>query len=343
MVVSFSLQKKMPKRRRQGFPHPSRGIFVPPETEITDSTGPTGICRNNPYLNFNQVWTHPSARTTGESSSSRVIRQQRFHSVMVELEHAHIHYNRLVSIEQNDYLLQSIFKRYILVLDLALTEGHLTQVEHLLETISKSVPVLQQNTFYYLYGSQMAKDLEENKNQKPPDEENPDMVMTRYALSRISLNLPRVDCADMCIETVLVKLLLELIELVFSPYGSYEFRNALCTVPFTVRQAVTLLKELRNSKDIFCYIKWINNSAVQRDFRSIMKNLGLMDKHGCKADICQVASSSSSSSSKLNTFSAAKSRNSRITGPIRRRVVRTPSPRPETASQSTSPVRPNSS
>lgn len=250
-----------------------------------ESTGPAGICRDNPYLNFNQVWTHPAARSTGESVASRVVRQERFHRIMNELEHAHIQYNRLLSIEQNDYLIHSIFKRYILVLDLALVEGHLTQVEHLLDTIAKSIPVLQQNTFYFIYGPKL---IAKEENQSKTDElgeEHPDLMLINYALSRISGSQPRQETANMSIETVLVKLCLELIELTYSKYGSYEFRSALNTLPFTAKQAIKLLKDLRASKDSFCYIKWVNNSAVQRDYRSIMKSLGLSDRFGCKADI----------------------------------------------------------
>jgi len=137
-----------------------------------------------------------------------------------------------------------------------------------------------------MYGTKVAKDEETDNDGRPfeTNEEKPDLILARYALSRISGNIPRQDSSKMSLETVLVKLCLELIELVFSPFGSLEYRNALHTLPYTVRQAITLLKEMKTGNDNYAYIKWINNSAVQRDFRSILKNFGLLDRYGSKAE-----------------------------------------------------------
>lgn len=238
------------------------------------------------YLNFTQVWIHPSGRTSSTTVQSRQIRQERFTRLMNDLEHAHIHYNRLKPQNQTEYLISFIFKRYLLVLDLALTEGHLSQVEHLLDTIAKSVPVLQQNTFYQLYNNPWdSKVVDFNiPTAIPTDEEEPNLTLLKYALNRISGNMPLEEESTMSIETVMVKVCLEMVALFMTKYNSLEFRNALIVLPVTLRQALTLIREIRSGKESLPYIQWINNSAVQRDFRSILQNLGMQDKYGSKIE-----------------------------------------------------------
>jgi len=126
-------QRKLPKRRKQGFPHPSRGIFVPPEWEIVDASGPsTPSCSKNPYLCFNQVWIHPIARNSGDGNTALVIRRERFHRLMTDLETSHHLYNRLTQEDQDIYLIHSIFKRYICALDLALTDGWISKAKQIM-------------------------------------------------------------------------------------------------------------------------------------------------------------------------------------------------------------------
>lgn len=94
--------------------------------------------------------------------------------------------------------------------------------------------------------------------------------------------------------------------MVFAPFASLTYRNALNTLPYTVRQAIILLRELKEKTDSFAYIKWINNSAVQRDFRSILKNVGLLDRFGCKAEIpegdCCTSGGFGSKQKKISVF-----------------------------------------
>ncbi|CAL8072900.1 unnamed protein product [Orchesella dallaii] len=285
-----SKKRKLPKRRKQGFPHPSRGIFVPPEWEIVDTAGPgTASCRRNQYLCFSQVWTHPAVRSIGDGNTALVIRKERFHRLMTDLETSHHLYNRLSQEDQDIYLIHSIFKRYVCALDLSLTDANLSQIEHLLETIGNSSRVLQRCLHSQMF-SQDSPPLPEPTviPISQAQSENPDLALLEYALMRITENRKSHVMDGMCIETVLVKLCLEMVGLVFAPNTTRLFKVVLACIPHSAQHALHLLRAMLNNRQTLCYIKWINNSPVQRDFRSIMKNFQLLDRYGCKAEVPEI-------------------------------------------------------
>ncbi|ODN05507.1 hypothetical protein Ocin01_01183 [Orchesella cincta] len=288
-----SKRRKLPKRRKQGFPHPSRGIFVPPEWEIVDTVGPaTASCRKNPYLSFNQVWTHPAVRQTGDGNTALVIRKERFHRLMTDLETSHHLYNRLTQDDQDIYLIHCIFKRYICALDLALTDANLSQTEHLLETIGNSAKVLQRCMHNEIFILESNPTSEAVAAAAPTivraQSDNPDLALLEYALMRVTDGRKCYFTDGMCIETILMKLCLEMVGLVFAPKDTHLFKIVLASIPYTASQASTVLRSMMNNRQTLCYIKWINNSPVQRDFRSIMKNFLLLDRYGCKAEVPEV-------------------------------------------------------
>jgi len=124
--------------------------------------------------------------------------------------------------------------------------------------------------------------------QLQPLSENRDLALLEYALMRVSNGRRCHETDGMCIETVLVKLCLEMTGLVFAQNTTRTFRISLATIPYTAQQALNLLRTMLNNKQTLYYIKWINNSPVQRDFRSIIKNFMLLDRYGCKAEVPEV-------------------------------------------------------
>jgi len=85
----------------------------------------------------------------------------------------------------------------------------------------------------------------------------------------------------MNMETLFMKLQLEMITLTIAPVQSVIFRAVLEIVSSTAYAAYQALC----GSGLDLWIKWVNNSKLRNDYIGILRKLGMADKIGCKGTL----------------------------------------------------------
>jgi len=289
------------KRALQPFGDRKYGYFIPPAAELIRCPSPIPnrhvkpICVNkatmqyrvpntfgreieeNDHVRFTHIWRTPNmeARKTDDKS---IVRLKRIHNIMTDLTDSHSLYRYIPETIRTKFLQEEILPRYVMALDLVLTEGLLGVAIAIINTIRETVGFLHK-----IYYDEFFDEDHTALNLPSVSEKGPDYVdrvaPIVFTLNRMSGERTRSDSSHMSKETACTKLVLELMALSVLPSDTVMFRCVLGIIPDTATNCIKYLSAIEDET----LLGWVNNSVMRRECMICMTKLGLADEFGAKA------------------------------------------------------------